>query len=119
GDSVELLTDSPYKVFRKTTDIALPGNTFVLIDERAETLNNCGFTLQYSGLEDPQQATFFSYMAAYHNRGGVLSFADGHVESRQWKDSRTWGGAYDYQGGIPSPNNRDLAWVLARATVRK
>jgi len=118
GDSVELLTGSPYKVFRRTTDITLPSNTFVLIDERAETLNNCGFTLQYFGLENPRQATFFSYMATYHNRGGVLSFADGHAESKQWKDPRTWG-KFDYQNGIPSPNNKDLAWILARATVKK
>jgi prepilin-type N-terminal cleavage/methylation domain-containing protein/prepilin-type processing-associated H-X9-DG protein len=118
GDNTGLFITSPYKVFRKTTDVALPSRTFVLIDERAESLNNGSFTLQWFGLEDPKQATFINYMATYHNRGGVLSFADGHAETKQWKDPRTWGNI-DVKNGIASPNNQDLVWVNERATVRK
>ncbi|MCI0534866.1 MAG: type II secretion system GspH family protein [Verrucomicrobiales bacterium] len=117
GTSADELINSPYKVFRKSADIASPSGIFVLIDERAETINNGMFAMQ-TMLEDPSQFWFVDGVAAYHNRGGVLSFADGHAEPKQWKDPRT-SGKWDYENGTPTPNNKDIGWLYARATFRK
>ena len=60
-----------------------------------------------------------------HGGGGVLAFADGHVEAHRWRDSETIKAAHDGGAGdgahftfVPS-NNPDLIWLQEHATVRK
>jgi hypothetical protein len=114
---------SPYQVFRKTSDLTRPGpsQTWVLIDERADSINNGLFALQWTDLDPvvPERTLFFNVMASYHNRAGSLNFADGHSEIKPWKDSRTYSGQFAISTGSPSPNNRDLVWLLERSTARK
>jgi prepilin-type processing-associated H-X9-DG protein len=67
------------------------------------------------------QDSFFNFPSSSHNRGGVVSFADGHTEYHRWRDQRTIT-AYsaDYhQHRDSSPNNPDLVWLRQRATVPK
>lgn len=118
GASADELANSPYKVFRKSADIVVPSGIFVLIDERAETINNGMFAMQAENLEDARKTWFVDGVASYHNRGGVLSFADGHAEPKRWRDPRT-SGKWDFVNGSPSPNNPDILWLYGRATFRK
>jgi prepilin-type N-terminal cleavage/methylation domain-containing protein/prepilin-type processing-associated H-X9-DG protein len=64
------------------------------------------------------QDMFFNFPCALHNNGGVLSFADGHVEYRRWVDPRTiTPHPPDYHThNEPSPNNQDLYWLRAHTT---
>jgi prepilin-type processing-associated H-X9-DG protein len=65
---------------------------------------------------------FFHYPATHHNRAGVVSFADGHVETHRWLDNRT-------AATVPlgqklghdraSAKNADLAWIREHATELK
>lgn len=61
-----------------------------------------------------------------HNNGGVLAFADAHVEAHRWTDPTTFQAAQ--QGGSPTwdgahfliyPGNQDRAWLKQHASVLK
>jgi len=67
------------------------------------------------------QESFFNFPNSSHNRGGVVSFADGHVERHRWQDQRTISAfSPDYhRHSDPSPRNVDLAWLRERTTVHK
>ena len=66
------------------------------------------------------EESFFNFPNSSHNRGGVVSFADGHVEYHKWRDGRTIVGfSSDYhKHKDPSAGNQDLAWLRERATLK-
>jgi prepilin-type processing-associated H-X9-DG protein len=76
---------SSHRQFQRLSDIISPSpaNTFVFIDVHPDSI--CWPF--YGVLMTPN---YFMFPAGYHNRASVLSFADGHVESKQWKDARTF-----------------------------
>jgi len=62
------------------------------------------------------------YPASHHNKSAVISFADGHIESKRWLDSRTVTPrrGMDYHGHNESmPGSKDLKWLQARTTRLK
>lgn len=114
--------DEKYQIRRKYTDIAepSPSQSFVLIDEREDSINDCVF---YIGMGRRGAAAYIiDFPASYHNRAAGLSFADGHAEIRKWRDPRTTPvlkkGQY-LQPIVPSPNNVDVEWLQQRATGLK
>src|SRR6185436_11827378 len=81
-----------WRVCRKLSDFIDPGptHTFVLLDERADSLNDGHFDLYMRGYpQQPGQWAMLNWPASYHNKAGGLSFADGHSEIKRWLDSRT------------------------------
>lgn len=112
-------TSARHRVYKKTSDILSPAGTFALQDVNPQNICTPAFivTMQGNGPDG-----FFHYPATHHNRGGVVSFADGHVESHRWLDSRT---AVTVPPGQKlghdraSPNNKDLAWIREHATESK
>lgn len=89
------LSDIPS--WRKLTEIRrpVPSQLFVFIDEHEDTLYDAQFG-------NPAGAPWWGPMwfdmpADRHNRGGCLTFADGHVERWRWKVAKT--GAYP--GKVP------------------
>ena len=67
------------------------------------------------------QESFFNFPNSSHNSGGVVSFADGHVERHRWLDQRTiaaFSGDY-HRHNDASVRNVDLAWLRERTTVHK
>lgn len=97
-----------------------PSNTFVFLDEREDSINDGTFVVAMEGWPDkPSLQKIIDYPASYHNAAGGFSFADGHSEIKKWQDARTIptlkrGGALALN--VPSPNNRDVAWMQDRAT---
>jgi prepilin-type processing-associated H-X9-DG protein len=67
------------------------------------------------------QDSFFNFPNASHSKGGVVSFADGHVEFHRWRDQRTITAfSTDYHAHADaSPNNQDIYWLRERTTVPK
>jgi prepilin-type processing-associated H-X9-DG protein len=62
------------------------------------------------------------YPASYHNRAAGFSFADGHSEIHQWRDSRTYPVLKAGQLlplNQPSPNNPDVVWMQDHSTRLK
>ena len=112
-----------YKIIRRTSDMIdpAPSQTFVLLDERADSIND-GYFVVYLGLR-ASSAVLLNLPASYHNGGGNFAFADGHSEGRKWRDSRTnppmRRGVYVGSTSLPSPNNSDVAWLQDHTTGLK
>jgi len=103
----------PYKLNFKMSDLANPGpaQTWVFIDERENSVNDGWFAVDmYNQLGS---ADWVDLPAVRHNRGAVLSYADGHAEFKKWQDSRT---TAEINPGTSSPNNPDIAWLQQRTT---
>ena len=111
--------NAAYRVFMKSADLAnnLPANRFVFIDVNPASICTPAFGV------DMSMQTFVHYPSSLHSGLGVISFADGHVESHKWLDARTRKGLPTGQQYIthydPSPNNQDLRWIGDKTTSRK
>ena len=91
-----------------------PSGIFVFLDEHADTLND-GFFM--NRLED---TAWGNLPGSYHNGGGNLSFADGHLESHRWvvpgTIRRIMGKKFDT---FPAAPAADFEWLKARTSVKK
>jgi prepilin-type processing-associated H-X9-DG protein len=103
----------PYRLNFKMGDLSNPGpaQTWVFIDERENSINDGWFAVDM--YNRGATATWVDLPATRHNRGAVISYADGHAEFRKWKDGRT---IAEIVPGTPSPNNPDIAWLQERST---
>ena len=93
-----------------------PSMAWVFIDEQGNSINDGFFWVQL--LNGNNQ--WYDLPASYHGESGVLSFADGHAESRVWTDP--WVRDHTVVPGGPfkephASQGPDLAWVQARTTA--
>ena len=114
-----------FRVYLNTAQISLdsPANRFVFIDGNPASICTPGFGVNM--VFD----VFIHYPSSLHRGLGVLTFADGHTESRKWLDPRTRkglpGGAVPNPGEVgishddASPNNQDLQWLRERTASKK
>jgi prepilin-type N-terminal cleavage/methylation domain-containing protein len=110
-----------WQVYLKLSDMNNPGpsQTFVLLDEREDSINDGYFVVDMAGYPDtPASWKIVDYPASYHNLAGGLSFADGHSEIRKWVDARTVPNLSKSDRPLdqPSPNNPDVFWMQQRST---
>jgi len=82
---------NPWLTYGKMTDFTAPGpsQTFMIIDEDANSLNDGGFGTSCS------IARWVDFPGTYHGLACGIGFADGHSEIHKWKDSI----------GTPAKNN--------------
>ena len=115
-------TGMGWRVFRKTTDFIRPGpsTTFVLIEEREDSINDGYFVVDMAGYPK-STPKLVDFPASYHNRAAGLSFADGHAEIHKWLDPRTTP-RMNKKSDLPlnqtmsPPNNKDIYWMQFRST---
>jgi prepilin-type N-terminal cleavage/methylation domain-containing protein len=113
---------SGWKVYLQLSDMLDPGPaaTWVLLDEREDSINDGYFVVDMAGYSDqPNRWKIVDYPASYHNKAGGLSFADGHSEIKKWRDPRTYPvlkKGQDLPLDRPSPNNLDVLWMQERST---
>jgi prepilin-type N-terminal cleavage/methylation domain-containing protein/prepilin-type processing-associated H-X9-DG protein len=119
-----------FKITRRITDMLNPGpaSTFVLLDERDDSINNGYFIVRmpgqsYFGIPDQ---VIVDWPSAYHNRAGNFNFADGHTEMHRWIDPRTTPPhqndvhlVINSAPGTPSPGNRAVIWLQTHAAGKK
>jgi len=111
-----------FRMYLKGAELIDPGPsmTWLLLDEREDSINDGEFCVSMAGYPDrPQLFYIVDYPAGYHNRAGGFSFADGHSEIRKWVDNRTipklkTGQLLDLN--VASPNNKDVVWMQERST---
>ncbi len=108
-------------VFRKLSDFVplQPHNAFVFIDVNPANLCFPAFVVRPRGFGTDG---FYHYPATHHNRAGVITYGDGHVESHRWTDGRTFRVARSLTliaHWDSCPNNADLGWIRERTTVLK
>jgi len=101
----------PGRIYKKLSDISTPSTRWVFLDEAPSTIAS-----GYFGSYLPR--TWSRMPAAYHSGGaGVLSFADGHAESKKWTDPYVLGCNWTLNPAIPAdPNSADLKWLQERST---
>ncbi|HTY85925.1 MAG TPA: prepilin-type N-terminal cleavage/methylation domain-containing protein [Candidatus Acidoferrum sp.] len=70
---------SKYAPYQKITAIPVPSMTFVVLDEREDSINDGDF---FTAVDKPGYLT--DIPASYHGGAGGFSFADGHSEIHKW-----------------------------------
>jgi len=111
-----------WRKFTKLSSIIDPSptGTFVFLDEREDSINDGTFVVDMAGWPDNlSRFMIVDYPASYHNLAGGFSFADGHSEIKKWTDPRTTPiltRGKEIPLNIPSPGNRDVAWMQDKAT---
>ena len=120
GGSYQILDYKDFQVYSKMGDIRTmtPAELFIFADVNP---NSVCWPLFGVDMQTNAAATFFMYPSALHLKHGVFSFADGHTESKKWQDPRTItpGNINFHDHDQPSPNNPDIAWMQAHASVGK
>jgi prepilin-type N-terminal cleavage/methylation domain-containing protein/prepilin-type processing-associated H-X9-DG protein len=108
-------------VYQKQSALVSPGpsGTFVLLDEREDSINDGYFVVDMAGYpSQPNRWRIVDYPASYHNNAGGMSYADGHSEIRKWKDSRTTPriSPADRPLDQSSPGNQDVFFMQDHST---
>lgn len=108
--------DATYRLYFKSGELNAdnPVKRFLFIDVNPASICTPAFGL------DMTSDRFIHFPSSFHRGGGVISFADGHVEGHKWLDGRTRknnlpGGTFAAHGET-SPGNQDLKWLREHAT---
>ena len=113
---------SGFRIYKKMSDLNDhgPAGIWVFLDEREDSMNDGEMVVGMDGYPDkPQQWKIVDYPASYHGGAGGLSFADGHSETKKWRDARTMPVLRRGQLiplNVASPNNQDMFWLMDRST---
>jgi len=110
---------STFQVFRKISAMTQPGpaTTFVLLDERPETINDGYFVVEmngYTGAPNGQEEVV-DYPGIYHNNAAGFSFGDGHSEIHQWRDQRIIKPPLNFPEASLA-NSPDVFWLQFHST---
>jgi prepilin-type N-terminal cleavage/methylation domain-containing protein/prepilin-type processing-associated H-X9-DG protein len=107
-----------YRVYSKLSNMTQPGpsQTWVFIEEAPNSIDDAFFAI------DPLTPTlWYNSPACLHGHGSELSFADGHVEHRNWTDGNM---INDVNPSSPPGDNvpyqissGDLAWFVSVSTA--
>jgi prepilin-type N-terminal cleavage/methylation domain-containing protein/prepilin-type processing-associated H-X9-DG protein len=111
-DATSIFGGSQARIFRKDTDLTLPGPsmTFVLIDESSLSIDD-GYFAGTPGLPN----YWINVSATRHGRSGDLSFADGHAELKRWTDKYVFNPPTASGDSFASdPSSGDNAWLEQR-----
>ena len=109
-------------VFEKSSDFSRgsPSDIFLFQDVNPGNICMPAFIVRIPGRVGDNFQGFFHFPASHHNRSGDISFADGHVENRRWRDPTT------FQEPAPagfvihfghSDANTDFAWLRTKTSV--
>ena len=77
----------PWRIYLKTSDIVGglgPADLLLLVEEHPDSINDGGFAFQMPS--NPSQTAWIDFPTKVHENAGNVSFADGHVETHQWKE---------------------------------
>ena len=113
-----------YQVFQRSTAIRspTPSDAWVFVDENGDSINDGFF---FVAMDGQYKNSWCDWPANYHGGTGAFSFADGHVESRKWRDSviaNAFVQGKSFSGFNPTsadPNASDLAWVQQHTSSPK
>ena len=108
-----------WKVFRKMTEMIRPGpsNTFVLLEEREDSINDGFFIVQMDGYPDISKTWMVDFPASYHGQAAAFAFADGHCEIHKWQDKRTYPAlTTTLTLNVEQKNSKDVFWMQDHST---
>jgi prepilin-type processing-associated H-X9-DG protein len=100
---------SKYTLCTKAAQILSPVFMFVVLDERADSINDGWYATDPDVLYQ-----LVDYPASYHGSAAGFAFADGHSEIHKWMDARTMP-ALQYGQDLPLdvnlPGDKDVLWL--------
>lgn len=108
---------SNFRLYRKMTEIPNPTDTWVIMDERPDLINDAFFVVDMANYNNPRAAQLIDHPGIQHNNACGLSFADGHAEIKRWRDAAFL--TKSPSGRVPAPNSSDLAWLMQRTSQPK
>ena len=112
-----------YKKFTSMNDIAgkPPVQIFLFQDVLPASLCMPAFIVWMPGDQNADRKdAICHYPSSLHGKSGVVSFADGHVESHRWVDERTmrkFPNTMDFYHWYHLPGNADLTWLQEHSTL--
>ncbi|HMO66497.1 MAG TPA: hypothetical protein PKE47_14965 [Verrucomicrobiota bacterium] len=118
---------SGWRVMVRLGDFVDPGpaRTFVLIEEREESINDGYFPVDMNGyptvpggVANGARFSIVDYPADWHDGGTAAAFADGSVRVQRWRDRRTTPRRFGMllPLNVPSPHNPDVFWLQEHGT---
>ena len=121
GDAGQFLVaganvNNPYhRQFLKLGQIERPAQIFVLTEEHPDSVNDGYF------LNKPDSMQWIDLPASYHNGAANLAFADGHLETHEWRFASTKPPARPDAALLPFPvpvtERADFDWLMERTTI--
>lgn len=117
GPLFHTIPSSANMIFNKMAQINQPTPVNLLVFQEVNPDSICRPCFG-TYMDAGTQTRFLHIPASYHNRAGVNTFADGHIEAHRWQDPRTINpGKIDYHGhDLPSPGNLDIVWIKDHTT---
>jgi len=116
GSSSSPNSSGPYPPFATLSSVHSPSRTFIMLDERPDSINDGVFSTD----ETPNTLFLRDVPAAYIGGAAGFSFADGHSIIHKWIPGfitepiqRTQINGYSYSSGDPEVT--DLRWLQQRA----
>jgi len=114
-----------YEISERSQQIRTPSDTYVILDERSDTINDSALCVDMSntgnaaGTGTSSPYWLIDYPASYHNGSGRFSFADGHVDGHRWLEPTTLVPLGQAHPVHTSATDRDAQWLQAHCTQLK
>lgn len=109
----------PWRMFLKTSDFVAPSDTWVLVDEHPDSMNDGFFCVNMNPAPNLAAAVLPDCPASYHNGACGFAFADGHSEIHKWLDGRTKVPIKRSNFNPPGQaNSKDVEWLWSKTTQR-
>jgi len=116
--------DNSTRVYLKESDLTVPGPTYtwVFIDENPQSIND-GWMVEDPSDPSLQHPQWIDGPAVYHDGACGISFIDGHVEIKKWRDPvllavNSMNDTQNWNGAAPK-FEPDVFWLANRSTALK
>jgi prepilin-type N-terminal cleavage/methylation domain-containing protein/prepilin-type processing-associated H-X9-DG protein len=113
----EWTSHNMFQLFRKLAEMRSPAMTWVIMDERPLLINDAYFVVDLVNYNNPRAMQIIDHPGIQHGNAAGLSFADGHAETKRWKDGPFL--TPNPTGRVPAPNSTDLQWLIQRTSQLK
>ena len=106
-----------YRQFFKVSEIPEPAKIFVFIEEHPDSINDAYF------LNRPSTYQWNDLPASWHQGAANITFADGHLETHQWRlaatkrPTRPDGAALPF--AVPKEEDADFDWLMDHTSLTR
>lgn len=112
-----------FKLYKKSSAVMQPANTFVFMEEAPLSINDDGFAVECDSVLTPGGEQIVDFPAIYHGgKSTTMSFSDGHAEIHTWLGSTILNCPPDHwNNGTATPagdSARDIDWLVQNTSTQ-